>query len=314
MSYTKRNFQKGQLLTAAELNKMDEQIAVNATALYPKRELTGSDNIDNITEQGIYTWLNGDAPKGIPLEPETGDPTPRSAFLLVYNYKNQLCQIVIEQITARTATRAKMSYETAWSAWAYSLEVKQTTGTSNYYVMSQSAVSDQIDRLDERIDNIVAPDEGDSGADYSNVIQTLSKCFTNGVFVSEDPDALKPVPGTGLKLVSNPGTVLIEGYSKTFAKNTRGFAQQDTDRVEVYLLRLYTDTGKIENLAREVTVYGDVIISKEDSAELPVRYGGWYDILLHKVTIPAGATQITEDMIVDYRNNDNYCGHVRSRL
>lgn len=284
------------------------------TAMCVRAELTSDDNIDNITEQGIYSWLSGSPPSGLPTEPETGNPTPRSGILIVYNLYNQSVQVVIEQITARTVVRAKMSYDTTWSDWARSVEVKQTTGESDYYVMSQKAVSELIETLHKRIDSIVTPDEGDSGADYSNVIQTLSNCFTNGVFVSDDPDALKPTPGEGLQLITNPGTVLIEGYSKKMAKNTRTFSAKEEEYVEVYLLRLYTDTGVIERIIREVTVYGDVLFSREDGSELPVRWGGWYDILLSKVTIPAGATQITEDMIEDYRDNNNYCGHVRSKL
>ena len=298
---------------AAQANRnANDAIEAVETALHGKAELTSSDNIDIITDQGIYTWLNGSVPAGVPIDPEILEA--RSGMMMVLNYKDNQVQLVLEQYTSRVLTRTKMSYETKWSEWAYTPGVVQTTGGSDYKVMSQGATTEQINRLDARIDSIVTPEEGDSGADYSNVIQTLSRCFTNGVFVADDPDALKPTPGNGLQLITYPGTALINGYSKKMAKNTRTFNVKEEEYNEVYLLRLYTDTGEIKQITREVMIYGDLLLSKEDSAELPVRGGGWYDILLSKITLPAGATQITEDMITDYRSNDNYCGHVRSKV
>lgn len=287
-----------------------EDVAIGG--IHYKGWLLDTDDLNDITENGIYSIISneGNLPQNTPEDFASGSGTT----MLVYGNASAtggIVQIIsgadvygglaMPRIKFRMGNNQKI-----YTSWSDFLEITQETGDSETKVMSQKAITDIL--------KTITGGSGDPGADYSNVIQTLSNCFTNGVFVSDDPDALKPTPGEGLQLITNPGTVLIEGYSKKMAKNTRTFSVKEEEYVEVYLLRLYTDTGVIERIIREVTVYGDVLFSREDSSELPVRWGGWYDILLSKVTIPAGATQITEDMIEDYRDNNNYCGHVRSKL
>lgn len=287
-----------------------EDVAVGGVQY--KGWLVSTDNLNDVTESGIYSVINttGELPQNTPEDFENsggttllvyGNMSASGGIVQIISGADVYGELAMPRIKFRMGTSDKIY--TSWSAF---LEITQETGNSETKVMSQKATTDAL--------KSITGGSGNPGADYSNVIQTLSKCFTSGVFVGDDPDARKPVPGDGLKLITYPGTVLIEGYSKKFAKTTRSFNVKEAEYHEVYLHRLYTDTGEIVQLTREVIVHGDLLLSKEDAAELPVRGGGWYDILIHKVTIPAGATQITEDMIEDYRANEKYCGFVRNKL
>ncbi len=305
------------VIAAANASQIaDEAKQQVSKAVVGNRYLTKEDHLDNITDQGIYAWLNGDPPSGRPLEYETGDPTPRSALMVVYNFDYQVVQIVYEQITARIATRTKRAYVETWSEWNYSTEIVQFTGSSEYKVMSQAAVTNRINLLQENIENITGSGGTDSsGADYSDVINVLKLSMTSGVFVTEDADALRPTAIGGMKVETKPGTMLIQGYSKKVAKATRTFITTDTERVAVELYRLNTNTGEITAIWRDVKMFGsDIILSPEDGDEIPLRGGGYYDILICKVTIPANALEITADMVEDLRPNENYCGYVRSKL
>lgn len=387
MAYTKRNFQREQLLTAEDLNAMDEQIAKNTDdvsnalsigrnarnvadeartnagkansealnanakaeaaignsenaidyaaeailrarsaenkinsvtegAITWRRELTASDHLDEIKDTGVYSWLSTNVPQGAPTE--TG------ALMIVYKYDWRIVQVVYEvravgstEFDVQQCFRTKFDSESqGWSQWwkDRTPEIVQTVGGRQDAVMSQNAVSGQLELINQRIDGLSRePGEGDTviGGVDPNVMRVFSQIMTNGVFAADDANGLKPTASDGMKIITNPGTAIINGLSRKDAKMTRTYLVRETEYNDVYLYRLDQVTGEITRLFREVIVHGDILLSKEDGAELPLRMGGYYDILLWKVTIPAGATQITQDMIEDLRPNENYCGFVK---
>lgn len=190
--------------------------------------------------------------------------------------------------------------------------------TKNNFQDGQILKAAELNKMD---DQIAANEETSANAlttannaneGYKNTSACFESMLTSGVFVTIDADALKPTAIGEMKIQTQPGTVLIKGYGKKSAKSTRTFSVKDTKRTEVYLYRLDTSTGEIETLFRDVILHGDnVIFSKEDGTELPIRSGSIYDVLIYMVTIPAGATEITQDMIEDLRAIEDYCGFVK---
>lgn len=67
MSYTKHNFTGGSILTASQLNDMDDQIAANETAIQGKQATLTfdteptEDSTNPVTSGGTYTALSGKA-------------------------------------------------------------------------------------------------------------------------------------------------------------------------------------------------------------------------------------------------------------
>jgi hypothetical protein len=383
MAYTKRNFQKEQLLKADDLNAMDDQIAKNADdagnalsiagnardvadnartvagnanmtaqnakssadsamargeeairlaasaeslaknvenefhgAITGKRYLEPTDHLDNIKDAGIYVWLSGEAPEGA--------PTNRSGVLVVFQFGLGIAQVVYEIIDVKQSGMDINQFfrtsfngaEAEWSKWWQDRtpEIVFTTGSRSDAVMSQEAVTGQLNLINQRVDGLSRePGEGDTviGGVDPNVVRVFDSMLTNGVFVAEDANALKPTAIGGMKVETAPGTVMIEGLSRRDAKRTRIYNTSDTQRVEVFLYRLDKTTGEISYLFRDCIVHGGLFFSKEDGTDLPIRESGYYDILIWKITIPAGATEITQDMIEDLRAIEDYCGFVK---
>lgn len=146
---------------------------------------------------------------------------------------------------------------------------------------------------------------------------TFAGLFTSGIISGGDPDAMKAFPPEGdtLRVRIPPGTVLIEGVAKAFNTQTRYFtlATPEVMRREVGFLRLVRETGKIEQKWRRVEIREGKYWSEEDGY-LPVRDDTYYDLLNCYVEIPAGATVLTDDMIVDLRHNPELCGFVESNV
>ena len=153
MAYQKRNFQKEQLLKADDLNAMDEQIAKNEKsageaksvadkakdaadkakdaadkakdaaenalsvmkfAFVDHGELTSENNIDDITEPGMYRWFD-DAP--------VGNPVSDAAMMVVFRSGSQ--NIITQTVTSiypREKTVKRTMYPGGWSKWAELLE------------------------------------------------------------------------------------------------------------------------------------------------------------------------------------------------
>lgn len=273
---------------------------VNNGLVY-RRSILAPEDLNDVIDDGIYRIsLNSD------LELPENTPDDTGGVLMVYSTDDDVVQIKMGasayggDSVPSYKYRMGLSDGSSWTAWSAVGELAQETGSSETQAMSQKAVTEAIAAI--------------SGDTDVNMIRIFNSMLTNGVFATDDETALAPTAIGGMKVTNNPGTILINGYSKKLAKNTRTFGESDSDRVEVYLFRLDTTTGEISALVRSVIIDEDLILSKEDGAELPIRSGGYYDILIHKTTIPAGTTEITQDMIEDLRANEDYCGFVKLKL
>ena len=136
----------------------------------------------------------------------------------------------------------------------------------------------------------------------ANKRDLLRHVYTSGVIAWDDPQAMAPSAIGGMKVRVAPGEVILDGIVKTFSGYTRTYVSYPgKERNAVTLCRLDKTTGEISVVYRDAVMHGDQIWSEEDAAELPIRDDRYYDALICKVTIPANATEITEDMITDLR-------------
>ena len=191
-------------------------------------------------------------------------------------------------------------------------------------------------------DNGITPHIGENGNWYigeedtgvkarsENVSEYVQDLVTNGVYVADDPDAMlgKPVDGTEtnnpIRFRAEPGVLYVNGVRKKVGAAAINMKSPETERIRAFGYRLYEETGVIKQIVWDVEITtdadGNEIITAIGydpdfiSAVLPVREGGIYDILIYTVTVPAGATQATQDMIRDLRGDERYCGFVRSKL
>ncbi len=152
---------------------------------------------------------------------------------------------------------------------------------------------------------------GDKAVDAAFFAQMLSALFRTGIIQNEvgNSFASSVTDGT-MKVVTSPGKCFIEGYfAYDTAKETRTFSVAQTDRCAARIMRLDTVDGSIKVLWRDCIRHGNVLLSKEDGAELPLRSGGIYDLVTCVVDIPAGTTVLTQDMVTDTRGDDTLCGY-----
>lgn len=142
----------------------------------------------------------------------------------------------------------------------------------------------------------------------------LESTTTNGIIRNSKSDPFGQTAIGGMKVVIDKGDLIINGNIKNHARLTRTYNVTQENRTEVFLYRFDSVTNEITGLWRDCIIQGDIILSREDKTELPLRSSGYYDILICKITIPAGATEITQDMIGDFRQNEYYCGYAKNIL
>lgn len=142
----------------------------------------------------------------------------------------------------------------------------------------------------------------------------LESTTTNGIIRNSKSDPFGQTAIGGMKVVIDKGDLIIKGNIKNHARLTRTYNVTQENRTEVFLYRYDSVTNEITGLWRDCIIQGDIILSREDKTELPLRSSGYYDILICKITIPAGATEITQDMIGDFRQNEYYCGYAKNLL
>ena len=155
---------------------------------------------------------------------------------------------------------------------------------------------------------------GDKAVDAEFLAMMLSALFGTGIVKNEENDSFAPNVTDGtMKVVSAPGACFIEGYfAYDKAKETRTFSvSQSEDRCAARVMRLDTLDGSIKVLWRDCIRHGNLLLSKEDSAELPIRGGGIYDLVTCVVDIPAGTTALTEDMVTDTLADAAMCGFMK---
>lgn len=193
-------------------------------------------------------------------------------------------------------------------------------------------------------DNGITPHIGENGNWYiggvdtgvkarsENVSEYVQDLVTNGVYVANDPDAMlcKPVevtnsPENPIGFRTESGIIYINGVRKKAGAVQVGMKPPETERLRAVGYRLYEETGVIRLIVWDVDIVTDgegneyiIPVSGYDpdfeGVVLPVRHSGVYDILIYTVTVPAGATQATQDMIRDLRGDERYCGFVQSKL
>ena len=142
----------------------------------------------------------------------------------------------------------------------------------------------------------------------------LESTTSNGIIRNGKSDPFRQTAIGGMKVVIDEGDLIINGNIKNHARLTRTYNVMQENRTEVFLYRFDSVTNEITRLWRDCIIQGDIILSREDKTELPLRSSGYYDILICKITIPAGATEITQDMIGDFRQNEYYCGYAKNLL
>ena len=142
----------------------------------------------------------------------------------------------------------------------------------------------------------------------------LESTTTNGIIRNGKSDPFGQTAIGGMQVVIDKGDLIINGNIKNHTRLTRTYNVTQENRTEVFLYRFDSVTNEITGLWRDCIIQGEIILSREDKTELPLRSSGYYDILICKITIPAGATEITQDMIGDFRQNEYYCGYAKNIL
>ena len=155
---------------------------------------------------------------------------------------------------------------------------------------------------------------GNKAVDAAFFAQMLSALFRTGIIQNEVGDSFAPTVTDGtMKVVTAPGKCFIEGYfAYDTAKETRTFSVAQTDRCTARVLRLDTVDGSIKVLWRDCIRQGNLLFSREDGTELPLRSGGIYDLVTCVVDIPAGTTALTDDMVTDTRGDAVLCGYAKT--
>lgn len=152
---------------------------------------------------------------------------------------------------------------------------------------------------------------GNKAVDAAFLARMFSTFFSSGIAPGKDGTsfASAAVPDT-MKVRTSPGACHIEGYfAYDDAAETRTFTPQQTARTAARVMRLDTADGSIRVLWRECIRQGELLISVDDNALLPVRDGSVYDLVTCVVDIPAGAEVLTDGMVTDLRGDDTLCGY-----
>ena len=164
---------------------------------------------------------------------------------------------------------------------------------------------------------------GNKAVDAAFLAKLLSSLVTTGVLAQSGRGSgfLSRAAGgvTGesnaMQVITGPGACMIEGYfAYDTASETRTFSVSANDRTAVRLFRLNTADGTILPMWKECTRSGDILITKSENQQLPVRSGDIFDLVTAVVDIPAGTTAITDAMVTDLRADDAMCGFARSAL
>lgn len=149
---------------------------------------------------------------------------------------------------------------------------------------------------------------GDRTYDADSFAEWLKPFFKNGVFVS----SFSIIAGGGMTVSIGAGTAYINGKLRTF----------DTDT----LLTIPTANGsypRIDNIVverndtdREITlkVVQGTYSGTTASASGPTRANGIYQLVIARVSVGAGITEITASNITDCRADTDLCGYVSNAI
>ena len=131
----------------------------------------------------------------------------------------------------------------------------------------------------------------------------LAKYFTNGIFNNE----LRVVANNDMSVTIEAGDANIEGYRYTNTaelQKTIDNADGTLNRIDNVVLRLDLTNRLISAQIIKGT------FAEEPTAPPLVRSSTVYDLRIAKISVPAGTTEITQDLITDTRFISNDCGNV----
>lgn len=155
--------------------------------------------------------------------------------------------------------------------------------------------------------------EYDRGASSAEWARYVSSMFTNGYMQTPEGkksgvEPMKVTAQAGMTVSIGKGAVMIEGRMRIFSQNILlSLDQADAQpRIDLVCMRL--------DLNAEMRKIYPLIL-KGDSSETPaepvyIRDDMIYDLILAKVIVPANVAKLTQDDIVDMRNDFSYCGVV----
>lgn len=183
--------------------------------------------------------------------------------------------------------------------------------------MSEAEWDDVIISVDEPITlpvKTLDPSVKVTTASMPDEIRILNRAaYTSGVFWDPEGTSMNAYVNGAMKVRIDPGVVMIDGVVKRFAATNRTYNTQATDRVNACVIRLDQSTGEIKMHFRECIEQGGLLVSVDDNAVLPIRNAKYYDIVICRMRIPGGTTQITSEMVYNMQNEEMYCGYVKSK-
>lgn len=135
----------------------------------------------------------------------------------------------------------------------------------------------------------------------------LAKYFTNGIFNNE----LQVLSNDDMSVILRPGSANINGY-RYDNDQQKILTIENADGV---LNRIDNIVVRLDLVNRDITT--QVIkgsFADEPIAPSLVRTSTIYDLRIAKISVPAGTTTITQDLIIDTRFITNDCGVVTSTV
>ena len=143
---------------------------------------------------------------------------------------------------------------------------------------------------------------GNKAKDAAFFARYFASFVGSGVFFT--PAACFSVtPGSGMNLSVQPGTAFLKGYlCYDDSPATLSLSADTADHVYWILLRLNLTDGAITLTS----------VSDPTAGTLPSRSDTLFDLVLAKVSVPAGSVSVTAAMITDCRGDPALCGYVRS--
>lgn len=154
--------------------------------------------------------------------------------------------------------------------------------------------------------SVVETVDGFPRGDKAQSAEFFAKYFASFVGNGVHPkpaDAFAICTDYGTTVEIRPGRAFINGYfCYDDASGMESFPKSSSEQKYVFVLRLQVEEGDIVQMW----------VKDPAPDSLPLRSAKYYDLVIATVTIPAGATNITEDMIEDHRGDASLCGYVSS--
>ena len=167
-------------------------------------------------------------------------------------------------------------------------------------VLSEIAINGGPYDSTKIVENLSGIPVGDKAIDAAFIASMISCFVTNGV-LDRGLDDLKVTAGEGLSVVVNPGITWSNGYMSRL---------DDTVTFELTPGHEYLVLVRQNNYMG----YSKLVLYADNDGHVPIRNVNLHDMIVAKVTVPEGADEITENMIVDTRGDGALCGYVTSKL